>query len=387
MARLLIVLAAFWLAAGAASAQEPVRVGGALPQSGLLADLAADLRKGLLLWQDEVNAAGGLLGRRVDLQLLDDRSESLDSSRIYEQLIKEHKADILVGPFGSAATLGAASVAERNRRVLINASGGARLVHKSAYRYVFQSATPIAALADLALDFARAQGAKKIFIIAREDPGSREAGQRAREKAGPLAAGELVVHGRGATEFGPQIASARAAQVDAWIAFGLPQDAAEMVKALRKAGYAPRIFIAQGVAEAEFSTRVGQDGELAVGISAYEPRAALPGNAQFVQRYSAKWSAEPGLLAAQGYAAGKLLEAAVQLAGSLEQGKVRDALAALEIDTVLGHHKLNQNGAQVASRGLLLQVVRGRREIVWPEALATAKWQPYAAWESRRLLK
>ena len=84
----------------------PILVGAALPQSGILADLAADLRKTLLLWQEEVNAAGGLEGRRIELQLLDDRSESFDAGKLYEQLIREHKADLLIGPFGSAASLG-----------------------------------------------------------------------------------------------------------------------------------------------------------------------------------------------------------------------------------------------------------------------------------------
>lgn len=380
-------LAALVLVAGGASAQEPVRIGGALPQSGLLADLAADLRKGLLLWQEEVNAAGGLLGRRVELQLLDDRSESLGAARFYEELIREHKVDFLIGPFGSAATLGAASTAERHRRVLINASGGARQVHKAAYRYVFQTAMPVAAYALSALEFARAQGVKKIVLVARDDPSSREAGQRAREEAGPLAAGELLVHARGEGDFAAAVARARQEQADAWIAFGLAQDAAEMVKALRKAGLAPRVFVAQGAAEPEFITRVGQDGELAVGIAGYDRRAKTAGNAEFAQRYAAKWSAEPGLLAGEGYVAGKVLEAAVRRAGSLDNGKVRDALATLEMDTVLGHHKVNQNGAQVGLRALLLQVIRGRREIVWPEALATAKWQPYAAWETRKILK
>src|SRR6185369_17401478 len=85
------------------AAQVPVTVGAVMPQSGILADLAADLRKSLLLWQEEVNAAGGLLGRRVELQLLDDRSESLSARKLYEQLIQS-KVDLLIGPFGSAAT-------------------------------------------------------------------------------------------------------------------------------------------------------------------------------------------------------------------------------------------------------------------------------------------
>src|SRR5689334_5424121 len=165
---------ALLLCAAPAFAQQPILVGAAMPQSGILADIAADLKKGLLLWQDEVNAGGGLLGRRVELLLLDDGSESSAVGKLYEQLIHERKADLLIGPLGSAASLGAAAVAERNRRVLINATGAARSVHRSGLRYVFQTATPLSAYGAGALELARGLGIKRVMVLARDDPGARE---------------------------------------------------------------------------------------------------------------------------------------------------------------------------------------------------------------------
>lgn len=383
------LLLAVLFAAAPAFAQQSVIVGAALPETGILADLAADLRKSLLLWQEEVNAAGGLLGRRVELQLLDDRSESMDAGKLYERLITEHKVDLLIGPFGSAATLGASAVAERNRRVMINATGAVRAVHRSGYRYVFQSVAPLGSYGAGALELARALGLKRVMLLARDDPTAREMAARTREDAPAqgIAAGDVEVYPQGAADFTSQVARARAAGVEAWIAFGLPQDAAEMVKNLRKLGFAPRLFVAQGAADPEFIKRVGQDAELAVGISSYDRRAATRGNAQFVQAYAKKWSAEPGHLAAEGYAAAKILEEAVRRAGSLEQEKLREALAALEFDTPLGPYKVDRSGAQVATRPMLVQVQRGRRELVWPEAYATARLQPYPAWDARKPLK
>jgi branched-chain amino acid transport system substrate-binding protein len=372
-----------------ARAQQPIVVGAAMPQSGILADLAADYRKSLLLWQEEVNAAGGLLGRRVELLLLDDRSESGDAPKIYAQLVGEHKADLLIGPFGSAASLGAAAVAERARRVLINATGASRVVHKSGFRYVFQTATPLGVLGSGAIDFARSQGLKRVLVVARDDLASREIAVRAREEAVALglAAGEVEIHAQGATDFAPMVARARGAGVDAWIAFGLAQDAAEMVKNFRKLGYAPALFAAQGAALPDFLARVGQDGEYAVGIVAYDRRARTRGNAEFAQAYAKKWSAEPGLVAAEGYAAAKVLEEAVRRAGLLDQERLRETLAALETETPLGAHRTDRNGVQVAAQALFLQVQRGRREVVWPERLATAKWQPAPAWVARKPLR
>jgi len=380
---------ALLLCAAPALAQQPVLIGAALPQSGILADIAADLKKGLLLWQDEVNAGGGLLGRRVELLLLDDGSESSAIGKLYEQLILERKADLLIGPMGSAASLGAAAVAERNRRVLINATGAARSVHRSGLRYVFQTATPLSAYGAGALELARGLGIKRVMLLARDDPGARELAAGAQEGAAAagLAAAQIEIYAQGATDFAPLVQRARAAGAEGWIAFGLPQDAAEMVKNLRKLGFAPRLFVAQGAIDPDFIKRVGQDAEYAVGISAYERRAATRGNAQFVAAYAKKWSAEPGLLAAEGYAAGKVLEEAVRRAGSLETDKLREVLGALETETPLGGYKVDRNGAQLAARPLLLQIIRGRRQIVWPEALATAKQQPYTAWEARKALK
>jgi branched-chain amino acid transport system substrate-binding protein len=369
--------------------QQAVSIGAVMPQTGMLADLAADLRKALLLWQEQVNAAGGLLGRRVELLLIDDRSESTVAGKLYEQLIRESKVDLLIGPLGSAASLGAAGAAERNRRVLINATGSARSVQKANFRYVFQTATPLSAWGTGALEAARAQGLKSLLLLARDDPTSREMASRAREMALAMGftVGEAEAHSAGADDFTPQVQRARAAGVEAWITFGLPQDAFEMVKTFRRQRYTPRLFAAQGAASAEFIKRVGQDAEYTLGMSAYDKRARTPGNAEFVRDFAQKWSAEPGELAAEGYAAAKILEEAVKRAGSFDQEKLREALVALETATPLGAYKVDRAGAQLAAQVLLLQVQRGRREIVWPEALATAKWQPYPAWEARKPLK
>lgn len=377
----------------AARAQQPgappILVGVVMPRSGFLADIAIDFGKALLLWQEEVNSGGGLLGRRVELQLLDDGSETAAVGKLYEKLILEHKADLLVGPLGSAASLGAAAVAERNHRVMINATGAARTVHRTGFRYVFQTVTPLSAYGAGALELARGLGLKRIMLLARDDPGSREIAARLREDAAAagIAAGEVEAYAQGSTDFAPQVARARAAGAEGWIAFGLPRDAAEMVKTLRRLRFAPRLFVAQGAADPEFIKLVGQDAEFTVGVTPYERRAATHGNARFVEQYSKKWSAEPGQLAAEGYAAAKVLEEAVRRAGAIDQEKLREVLAALEIATPLGPYKVERSGVQAAARPLLVQVVRGRREIIWPEGLATAKWQPYPAWDARKTLK
>jgi branched-chain amino acid transport system substrate-binding protein len=381
------LLLAVLLGAAPARAQQAVVVGAALPLSGQLADIAADYRKALLLWQEEVNAAGGLLGRRVEFRLLDDQSDSAAAGGLYGRLIGEYKATLLLGPLGSAASLGAAAAAERARRVLVNATGASAAVTKAGYRYVFQVPAPLGSYGLEALELARGLGVRRVRVLGRDDPGSREMAKATHEAAAKqgFAAGELEVYGRDTEDFAPQIARARKAGAEAWIAFGLARDAAGLVKSLRRAKYAPRLFVAQGAADPEFIKLVGQDAEYAIGISAYERAAATPGNARFVQAFTQRWSAEPASLAAKGYAACKVLETAVRGAGSFDQEKLRAALAALETATPLGPYRVDRDGAQVAARPLLVQIDRGRREIIRPEALATARPRlPYPAWGERK---
>lgn len=387
MKRLLFLLL---LALAPPAFAQPVVVGAAVPRTGSLSALGADLPKALELWRDEVNAAGGLLGRPVELVLTDDGSEAFEAPAHYRKLIEEHRADLLVGPVGSAATLGAAATAERARRVLVNATGASRLVHRKPYRYVFQVPAPYAAYGSGALAIAQRQGLRRLFIAYRQDPQSKEMAEQARDAAVKLGlqVDEPAPHAPGSTELDPLVERARRLDAQAWITFGAAADASGLVQTFRRMGYAPGLFFAQGASDPAFLRLVGQDAEQVMGLSPYEARAATAGNAAFVAAFTKRWSAAPTLLAAQGYAAAKVLEAAVRRAGTLEQDKLREAFGALETATPLGDYKVDANGAQLAARPAVVQIQRGRREIVWPDALATAKWQlPYPAWAGRTLIK
>lgn len=373
-----------------AAATAPILIGAVLAQSGIAADHAAEYRKGLLLWLEEANYAGGLLGRKLDLQLLDDGSDSAETEALYRKLIESSKADLLIGPWGTAATLRALGAAERAKRVLVNGGGAGRNLHRRARGWVKQVATPYTAWAEAAIAAAREQGAKRVMVLARNDPVAREMGAHAVELAarGGLQAGPLEMFAPGTTAFAPFVDKARAAAIDAWIAFGQPTEAAEMVKTFKWLGYAPTLFIAQGVAAPAFVKHVGQDAEHAIGFAAYGPGLPTRGNAAFVSAYTAKFSAAPGVGAAQGYAAGRVLAEAVRKAGSLDQGALRSALDTLQTETPLGAYRIDPlTGAQRGARVALVQIQRGRPVAIWPAALAAGQVKlPYPRWNERTLL-
>lgn len=384
--RILLLL----LAAAPAWAQtRPVVVGAAISQSGALAPLAADYRKALLLWQDEINAGGGLLGRPIELRLHDDESDAPRAGELYAQLIRE-KADLLIGPFGSAATLMAGAEAERAQRVLINGAGASRAVHKRAPRYVFQTTIPYTAYGLGLLEVAGAAGFANLFILARDDQSSREMAEGAREAAlkRGLRSGDIVIY-RGAEEdFAPLVQQATAAGADAWVAFGELRDTADMLRSFKKLGYAPRLFFSRRAGEPQLIRLVGQDAEFALGTKEYDAKLGTPGNEKFAAAFAAKWSSPPSPAAAQGYAAGTVLAEAVRRAGTLEQAKLRAVLAQMEMGTVLGGYKVDEKtGEQIGARPAVVQIQKGKPQIVWPEALQSAKLEPYPQWSERRVLK
>ena len=383
------LLAAALLAwAGIAGAQGPLVIGAVVSKTGAHADLAADYGRGIELWRDEANAAGGVLGRPIELRLHDDGSDAARAGALYRQLIRE-KADALIGPFGTAATLVAAAEAESAQRVLVNGAGWSRAVHKRSPRYVFQSAVPYNAYGTEVLELARRAGMKSALLLSRDDPGSLEMATTAAERAKRLgiATGEVHVYGAGTTDFVATIAKAHASGVEAWVAFGGVEDAAEMVKAFKKARYAPRLAFLRGAAEPRLVDLLGQDAEAAMGATAFHP--LRPGAAAFAKAFEQKWQRAPGPAAAEGYAAGFVLAAGLRRAGTAAPRELRAALAALETDTVLGRYKVDPaSGEQVGMKPVVVQIVKGRREIVAPESAASAKpVLPYPAWEARQLLE
>jgi branched-chain amino acid transport system substrate-binding protein len=153
-----------------------------------------------------------------------------------------------------------------------------------------------------------------------------------------------------------------------------------MVKTFKRLNYAPQLFFALGASNPRFIALVGQDAEFALGAVDFHPRIREPGRA-FAKAFAAKWDVAPGLAAAQGYAAGAVLAAAVRNAGTLDQEKLRSALAAAEVPTPLGTYRVSpKNGAQVGAEPVIVQIRRGRPEPGTPLL-------PYPQWNERALIE
>ena len=386
-----VLLAACLCLPQALAQGKPVIIGAAVSQTGFLADLALGMRNALLLWQEEVNAKGGLLGRQVDLRLYDDASDSLRSTALYELLLRDDGAEVLIGPFGSAATSIAAAVAERNRRVMVNATGGAPGIHKRVYRYVFQVPAPSDRATAGVLPLAALAGFKSAVVIAPDEATAEPLIEQLNAEMAKLSTA-LVLRPTAlyavdvVKRYAPFAAVLKASAPDVVLTLAGPGDTAELVRGFKAVGFAPGMFIARGSLTPAFIKAVGVDAEYTFGLSFYEPRSRTPGNAAFVKAYRAKYRNAPDVHAASGWTAGKVLEAAVIKAGSFDQERLRETFAALEIETVLGGYKVAADGSQLAASPLVVQILKGRREVVWPQRYASAvPVLPTPSWGGRSL--
>jgi len=233
------------------------------------------------------------------------------------------------------------------------------------------------------LQVAGAADIRKLFIVARDDGASREMAEAARNAAlslNGLTPGEIELYRPGTLDFATQVARARAANAEAWIAFGDVRDAAEMVKTFKRLDYAPQLFFATAASHPRFIALLGQDAEFSLGAVDFDPRVGAAARA-FAKAFMAKFTVPPQLAAAEGYTAGEVLAAALRSAGSLDQERLRAALAALELSTVFGQYRVTpENGAQIGFKPVVVQIRKGRPEPGTPLL-------PYPQWNERALIK
>jgi branched-chain amino acid transport system substrate-binding protein len=385
--RILLATAALLGLAGPALAADPVKIGIALSMTGNLADSADHYRKAIELWRDQVNGRGGLLGRPVELVIYDERSDPATAARLYEKLITDDKVDLLVAPWGSASTATATAIAEKHKRLIINAGGASEKIQQRNFRYTVQTASPISAYVEGIVPMMEKFGLKTVMMVSRDFNAARDMSAELDKvyKAGTLTLLSSEYFPAGTSDFSSQIAKARQQNPDAWISLAYPNEAIEMVKQFKATNFTPKIFISNGVSQEDFLKATGKDGDYAIGISLYEPTVRTKGNPEFVKSFHAKYGYEPGYYAGFGFSGVTVLEEAVVKAGSLDQTKLRDVLGSMETDTVLGHYKIDsKTGAQLAAKGLLVQVRNGKREIVWPFELKTVDAVvPVPAWSAR----
>lgn len=366
-----------WPAWGSDAHGAPLRIGLSL---GLTGAYAHDSEMQLLayrLWADGLNAGGGLLGRSVELVVHDDRSDPARARELYETLITRTKADLLLAPFSSPITFAVAPVTERHGYPLIAAGAASDDIWKKGYRYIFATIPP-ASRQTIGFLVLLAEARIDTLAIVHTDNVYATALAAGTQQWAPEI-GIRIVSVRQSTlssgSFEDAARTAREAGAAALLMAGHFDESVAMRRALKRIGWKPSAFLATvGPTLDRYATELAGDEEGVFSTSTWEASAALPlrGSPEFIRAFKARFEKTPSFIAAQAYAAGQILDAAIHRSASLDRAVLRDTLARLDHETVIGRFVVDQTGMLTRRHALIIQWRRGRREVVWPPDVRTA---------------
>jgi len=366
---------------------QDIVVGASVALTGKYARTGQEQLQGFQMWVDEVNARGGLLGRKVALKYYDDESKPETGAKLYEKLITDDKVDLLIGPYSSDVTMAASTVAEKYNFPMVSSGASATQIWERGYKNIFGLYTLAENYMVQILDFAKSKGLRTIALIYENTEFPRAIASGVKSKAKQI--GMNVVfeeeYGKASTDFSSMIIKMKAKKPDMVIGGSyLPDSVAFMRQAKENRLYAKIFAFAVGPALPDFGKNLGLDAEGVMGNTMFEPTLKRPGVKEFAEKYNAKYGHEPGYHAGGGYGAGQVLEAAVKKAGSLDRDKLRAALFSLDTVTVFGHFKVDATGRQIGKRGYAVQWINGNRELILPADVATAKpVYPFKDWGKR----
>jgi len=309
---------------------EGIQVGffGAL--TGPTATFAQSGRNGALLAVEEINAAGGVLGKKIELLIEDDRGEPSEAASVASKLITRDHVVALIGENASSRTLAAAPIAQSYGVPMISPSSTNVEVTKKGdyvFRVCFIDPYQGAVLSSFARKDLGAESAA-LLVDARSDysVGLAEAFREQFEKEGGRIAAEER-YSEGDSDFSAQLTAIRPLDPDVLFVPGYYTDAGLIARQAKGLGIRAVLLGADGWDSPKLAEIGGEAVEGAYFSNHYSVDDPSPAVRRFVEAYRSKHAADPDSIAALSYDAARLLADAIRRAGSTEGKRVRDALA------------------------------------------------------------
>lgn len=351
------------LVAGCAKNTSEIKLGGVGPVTGEAATFGDSTKKGLTLAVDEWNAKGGVLGKQIKLVFADDKGDPAEGATVYTKLIQQDKVTAIVGTVMSKVTLAGAPIAQAAKVPMISPTSTNEKVTQVG-DYIFRACfiDPFQGTvgAKFAFDDLKATKAGVIFDVGND----YAKGLAENFKKGFEALGGKVVayegHPSGTTDFKAQLTKILAGKPDVIYCSDYYNDDALVAKQVRELGYKGPIVGGDGWDSADLVKIGGDAVNNCFFTNHYAPDATTEAVTTFVKGYNAKYSATPDALAALAYDAGNIMLNAIAKANSTDGSKIKDALAATDLDVVSGHVKFDPNRNPIKS-AVIIEIKGGKQ--------------------------
>ena len=337
VSRRLFALLAAALFAAPAFAADPIKIGVYGPFSGGSSPMGLSMRNGVRLAADEINAKGGVLGRKIELVDRDDQAVNERGAQVMQDLVSNEKVAAVLGPINTGVALASYKYPmEAKIPLLINVSAGApvnELFKDYPDNYVFR----IAAGDPIQAEMIVSEGVdkrkfKKVALLCDDTNYGQNGRQKmedalASRKVAPVYIGKFKIKD---TDMTPQLQEARKAGAEAVLAYGIGPELAQLVNGMQKLGWKVPVIGSWTLSMSNFIDAAGPNGDGATMPQTFIQRGASnPKAKQFVADYQKKFAVEripSAVSAAQGYDSMYLIAQAIEQAGGTEGPKIKAAL-------------------------------------------------------------
>ncbi len=369
---------------GSQSAKAPLLIGASLSLSG---DFSADgqaYQRGYELWASDVNAHGGILGRKVKLIILNDNSSPTQVDTNYTDLITVKHVDLTFGPFSSLLTAPAAQVAHRYGFAFVEGAGGAPVVFSQKLDNVFDVSLPVASELNPFISWIKslpaAQRPASAAYPMANDPFATPQVQLAQSQLAPagIRTAYSKIFPEEVPDYQPNASLVAASHAQAVVlgSTDVPTVAAFM-HAFEQQHYNPRVFIAAAGPDQgqSFTSAVGAANASGMMVpDAWYPGYASAASQAMVRGYVAKYGGSAsGVNAdvAEAYSVGQVTAAAVRATGGTTGAKlIRYLHSGVTLSTVQGPVHFNSLGENVKAIAFIFQWQHGKFVQVLPAGAA-----------------
>jgi branched-chain amino acid transport system substrate-binding protein len=370
--------------AAAPASGEPITIGASLPLSGRFSEPGTAAKQGYEVWAAMVNEAGGLLGRPVELSVVDNASDQDTAVADYEKLITVDKVDLVVGPFSSFLVIPTSEVAARYGYAFVEPAGGSPEVFERGLNNIFfaqpaRGAEQAKPFADYLLALPEDQKPKTFAIVSQDDPFTIGVMENLK---GLLTEGgmELVfdeIYAPETTDFSSIATQVADLNPDLIVGGTVLEDSIGQIRAYQEAGYQPRIayFTTGPSLPGPFREALGNATEGVFASISWFPEADEPQNADFVAKYVEMFGGAASDIpedAANAFTVGQVLQQAAENINSIDNAGLIEDLHQSTYQTVVGPLSFDEVGAPQGSF-MLLQWQSDKFVIVGPEGRAQAE--------------
>jgi branched-chain amino acid transport system substrate-binding protein len=354
-----------------------IRVGATLSLTGDYAEPSEMMYRAYRLWESQINSRGGLLGRRVELIIRDDRSDPFIAAEEYRKMIDDEGIELVLSPYSTPITAAVSEITEKRSMPMIAAGASGDILWDRGFDYLFGMYSMAHSYFIGFIDLFAREGLNGISIFYEDNAFNRDAAAGSLEwavKMGVDVLGSRIISSDSAV-IADAVAAYTARPGDGIIICAYPDAAYGILAQLEEKGVRPRaVAITIIPVHPDFSLKAGSAAEGVFGPSQWEPmeRIPFPGTREFIRDFTTYTGKAPSYHAGSAYSACQIISQAVTAVGRVDRQAIRDYISDLDTVTVIGHFKNDRQGRQVGHTPLLIQWQNGRKEIVYPRSMKTA---------------